>query len=80
DSIGRSSVSDRAAATIFGQELAPIGGHHARHAAPESRQMRRIALAVIAPIAVVTLAAMIWLWPSDGHAAEHAGRSSSTVT
>ncbi|MBD8870207.1 YibE/F family protein [Nocardioides sp. MJB4] len=28
--------------------------------------MRRIALAVIAPIAVVTLAAMIWLWPSDG--------------
>lgn len=31
--------------------------------------MRRIALAVITPIAVVTLAAMIWLWPSDGVAA-----------
>jgi uncharacterized membrane protein len=28
--------------------------------------MRRIALAVITPIAVVTLAAMIWLWPSEG--------------
>jgi len=33
------------------------------------RGTRRIALAVIAPIAVVTLAAMIWLWPSDGVAA-----------
>ncbi|MGB0101023.1 MAG: YibE/F family protein [Nocardioides sp.] len=28
--------------------------------------MQRIALAVIAPIAVVTLAAMVWLWPADG--------------
>jgi uncharacterized membrane protein len=28
--------------------------------------MRRIALVVIAPIAVVTVAAMIWLWPTDG--------------
>src|SRR5688500_2670725 len=46
-----------------------MGAHHPRHAAPETGQMRRIALAVITPIAVLTLAAMIWLWPSDGAAA-----------
>ncbi|PVG83526.1 YibE/F family protein [Nocardioides gansuensis] len=28
--------------------------------------MRRLALAVIVPIAVVTLALMVWLWPSSG--------------
>ena len=43
-----------------------MGAHHPRHAAPESRQLRRIAVAVIAPIAVVTLAALIWLWPAEG--------------
>lgn len=43
-----------------------MGAHHPRHAAPETRQMRRIALALIAPIAVATLAAMFWLWPTDG--------------
>jgi uncharacterized membrane protein len=43
--------------------------------------MRRLALAVIAPIAVVTLAAMIWLWPSavaapaePGAAEQHDGQ------
>lgn len=51
-----------------------MGAHHPRHAAPETHQMRRIALGVIVPIAVVTLAAMVWLWPSDGIApAEHSG-------
>jgi uncharacterized membrane protein len=43
-----------------------MGAHHPRHAAPESRRLRRVAVAVIAPIAMVTLAAMIWLWPSEG--------------
>ena len=38
------------------------GGH--AHAAPESRRLRTVALLVIAPIAVLTLAAMVWLWPS----------------
>ena len=42
-----------------------MGAHHPRHAAPETRRMRRVALTVIAPIAVVTLAAMVWLWPSE---------------
>ena len=45
-----------------------MGAHHPRHAAPESKRLRRLAVAVIAPVAVVTLAAMIWLWPSDGAA------------
>lgn len=43
-----------------------MGAHHPRHAAPGSRQRRRLALAVITPVAVVTLACMIWLWPSEG--------------
>lgn len=34
------------------------------HAAPESRRLRTIALLVIAPIAVLTIAGMLWLWPS----------------
>ena len=38
------------------------GGH--AHAAPESRGLRTIALLVVAPLAILTLAAMIWLWPS----------------
>lgn len=42
-----------------------MGAHHPRHAASESRPLRRVALGVIAPIAVLTAAAMIWLWPSD---------------
>ena len=41
-----------------------MGGHHARHAPAETRRMQRLALVVIAPIVVVTLAAMVWLWPS----------------
>ena len=52
-----------------------MGVHNPRHAAAsETGQMRRLAFAVIAPIAVVTLAAMIWLWPTDGVAVpEHQG-------
>ena len=41
-----------------------MGGHHSHRAAPESRQLRRIAAAVIAPVALLTLVAMILLWPS----------------
>jgi uncharacterized membrane protein len=42
-----------------------MGAHHPRHAAPQGRQLRRVALAVVAPVALVTLAALVWLWPSD---------------
>lgn len=42
-----------------------MGGHHPRHAAPDTGRMRRTAVAVIAPVAVVALAAMVWLWPTD---------------
>jgi uncharacterized membrane protein len=41
-----------------------MGAHHSRHAARASPHVRRLALAVIVPIAVVTFAAMVWLWPS----------------
>jgi uncharacterized membrane protein len=50
-----------------------VGAHHPQHAATESVRLRRLALAVIAPIAVVTLAAMIWLWPPDVPAPDQAG-------
>lgn len=43
-----------------------MGAHHPRHAASQDRRLRRVAVAVIAPIAVLTLVALIWLWPSDG--------------
>ncbi|VXB88567.1 YibE/F family protein [Nocardioides sp. AX2bis] len=46
-----------------------MGAHHPRHAVPETRRMRRLALSVIVPIAALTLAAMVWLWPGDGVAA-----------
>ncbi|GAA1725223.1 YibE/F family protein [Aeromicrobium alkaliterrae] len=43
------------------------GGHsHSRRAAPEPARLRRVAVVVIAPIAVLTIAAMVWLWPSGG--------------
>lgn len=50
-----------------------MGAHHPRHATRETEQMRRLALVVIVPIAIVTLAALIWLWPSNIPAPEHAG-------
>lgn len=43
-----------------------MGGHHARHGSDETRSMRRLAAAVVVPIAVVTLAALAWLWPTQG--------------
>jgi uncharacterized membrane protein len=50
-----------------------MGAHHPRHAAPETRQMRTLALVVIVPVAVLTLAAMVWLWPSGVVAPDLAG-------
>ncbi len=46
--------------------------------------MRRLAFAVIVPIAVATLAALVWLWPTDGvpspEDGEAAAQSSGQVT
>ena len=50
-----------------------MGGSHARHAAPESARMRRLAVAVIAPVALLTLGALIVLWPPGLQAAEAPG-------
>lgn len=41
-----------------------MGGRHA-HAADETGTMRRLAAAIIVPIAVVTLAALAVLWPTE---------------
>lgn len=41
-----------------------MGTHHPRHSAPGVQRTPRLAWLVIGPIAVLTLVAMIWLWPS----------------
>lgn len=43
-----------------------MGGHHAHRAAPETRAMRRLALAVVVPLSLLTLGALIALWPEEG--------------
>ncbi|WP_299051289.1 YibE/F family protein [uncultured Nocardioides sp.] len=43
-----------------------MGGNHARTAAPQTRRMRRWALALILPIAALTLVATALLWPTEG--------------
>lgn len=53
-----------------------MGAHHARHAAPDTGQMRRLSLAVIVPIGVLTLVAMLWLWPSAVTVPEQPGIAS----
>ena len=40
-----------------------MGQHHSRHAGDDTRRMRTIALAVIVPTGLITLLALIWLWP-----------------
>lgn len=41
-------------------------GHaHGRHAAKDTGGMRRLALAVVVPLALATLVGLVWLWPSD---------------
>ena len=42
-----------------------MGAHHSRDDTSETMRTPLAAWLVIAPIAVLTLAAMIWLWPSD---------------
>lgn len=42
-----------------------MGGSHAHTTAPQTRRMRRLALAVIAPIAVLTIVALVLLWPTE---------------
>ncbi len=37
-----------------------MGGDHSHASAPETLRMRRIALAVVVPLAVLTLLAMTW--------------------
>jgi uncharacterized membrane protein len=47
-----------------------MGAHHTHdHDAPASRGTVRIVLAIIIPLALVTLGALIWLWPGDPAAA-----------
>ncbi|WP_211349275.1 YibE/F family protein [Nocardioides litoris] len=43
-----------------------MGAHHPRHAATETRGMRRTALAVVVPLALLTLVALVVLRPTDG--------------
>ncbi len=43
-----------------------MGAHHPRHAVRDSPRLRRLAVLVVAPVAVLTLLAMVWLWPSEG--------------
>jgi uncharacterized membrane protein len=50
-----------------------VGGSHARHAAPESARLRRLALAVVAPVALLTLGALVLLWPPPFQASEAPG-------
>lgn len=53
-----------------------MGAHHPKHAAgADSRRMQRIAMTVIVPIGILTLIAMVWLWPSGG--VEVAGQSAA---
>lgn len=41
-----------------------MGGQHAHRGGGESASIRALAIAVIVPIALTTLAGIIWLWPS----------------
>lgn len=42
-----------------------MGAHHSRDATPDAGRTPLVAWLVIVPIAVLTLAAMVWLWPPD---------------
>ena len=56
-----------------GEESLTLGTHHRRSGAPESARMRRLTLVVIAPVAVATLASIIWMWPPGIGAPEQGG-------
>ncbi|MCK2218846.1 YibE/F family protein [Actinomadura sp. ATCC 31491] len=58
-----------------------MGADHAHGpAAPLSRRTLMAGLAVLVPLAIVTLAALIWLWPDGGQAAPTPEGGSSRVT
>ncbi len=42
-----------------------MAGHHSRHAARAPQPLRRAAVAVVAPLVLLTLAGMVWLWPGS---------------
>jgi uncharacterized membrane protein len=42
-----------------------MGGSHAHPHAEDTRRMRRIAWVVVTALALVTLGAVLWLWPGD---------------
>lgn len=56
-----------------------MGAHHARRAAADGRQLRRIALSIIVPIAVLTLISMIWLWPPSVSIPDQPGAPQQTT-
>ena len=42
-----------------------MGGQHAHQRAPETRRMRRLAIAVVVPVTALTIAALVALWPGQ---------------
>lgn len=40
-----------------------MGGVHAKHGSSDTRQMRRVARLVVLALALLTLGAVLWLWP-----------------
>lgn len=57
-----------------------MGANHAHGpAAPLSRRTLMAGLAVLVPLAIVTLAALIWLWPEGGQAAAPAETGSQRL-
>lgn len=52
-----------------------MGQHHSRHASDDTQRMRTIALAVIVPTGLITLLALIWLWPPSSNVADQSGRA-----
>ena len=51
-----------------------MGGVHAKHGSSDTRQMRRVARAVVLVLALLTLGAVLWLWP-DAAPAESGDRA-----
>ncbi|MFC7587277.1 hypothetical protein ACFQYP_28825 [Nonomuraea antimicrobica] len=55
-----------------------MGANHAHGTAvPSSRRTVVAALAILTPLAIVTLAALVWLWPEGGKQAPRRNRASS---
>lgn len=57
----------------------PMGAHHPRHShraaslSPQERRLHRWMLGAIAPLAVLSLVAMVWMWPDPVAAPEGPG-------